>query len=113
MGRLRLLSLVVILALLLACLGISIIPLSHSSAAAPPSGVTFTNLENFNDYGQFGINDTLAVGSNSNLSAPVSSVSFGFPAAYNGHLVSESASLNNGPALSSSSLSSTVANNTL
>lgn len=102
------------LGVLLATSLLSISPYSfHSNASGSSTGVSFLNLENFNDYGQFGVNDTLEVGSGANLTSPVSSVSFGFPSAYNGHIFAQSASLNGGAPLSSTSILSSVSNNTL
>jgi hypothetical protein len=99
--------------MLLSTLIISMAPyfIHVNAVLASGGGTVLVNSENFNDYGQFGINDTLIVGRNSTQS--ISSVTFGFPSVYNGHIFAESATLNNGPPLNSSSITGSVANNVL
>ncbi len=105
-------SFLVMLLLLVSVTIFSLTPVfAHSDALATSAGVTLVNSESFNDYGQFGINDTLIVGSNATQS--FDSVTFGFPSVYNSHVFAESARVNNGPQLSSSSITSVVTNNTL
>jgi hypothetical protein len=83
----------------------------HSYAFTSPHGVTLVNSESFNDYGQFGVNDTIAVGSNA--SQTIGSITFGFPSAYNGHIFAESASLDKSTPINASAITSKVSNNIL
>ncbi len=83
---------------------------AHSNGSASGTGVSLVNLETFNDYGQFQVNDTLAV--NSTASGTVPSVTFGYPASYIGHIVELTAIMNNKVNVSSD-ISSSVQNNNL
>lgn len=99
-----------ILGLLSVCFAIPFYSRSYASTLAPPSsGVSLVNTESFNDYGQFAVNDTLTVGSNS--SSSVSAVTFGYPLNYNGHIFAEQALENGGPLLLSSANSGSSVNN--
>lgn len=108
----RIPSLLVVFLLLFAIFSIgSLAIFPHSNASTSSTGVSLTNLETFNDYGQFEVNDTLSV--NSNATSSLSSVTFGYPASYNGHLVELSANMNNNVAIPSSDISSSIQNQTL
>jgi hypothetical protein len=103
-------SLFVGLLLFLAVISIGSFPLyPHSNASASATGVSLTNLETFTNYGQFQVNDTLAL--SSNASATVPSVTFGYPASYNGHIVELSATMNRNKVLSASDISNSIQNN--
>lgn len=86
----------------------------HTAFAQSPTthqGYWLQNSLVFNTYGQFFVNETLNELQNS--TASVSSVTFGFPSAYNGHLVDETAFASTSSSRYNASISQSVNNNTL
>ncbi|MDG6999638.1 MAG: hypothetical protein JRN15_11035 [Nitrososphaerota archaeon] len=84
--------------------------LPHANASSSASGYSLLNLQTFNQYGQFSINETLT---GSNSSTPLSSVTFGFPASFQNHLVSPSSSASIGSSPIATNRSITVSNGTV
>jgi hypothetical protein len=105
-------SLLVVFLLFLAAISmIGSLPIfAHSNASSSATGISLVNLETFNDYGQFQVNDTLAI--NSTASGTVPSVTFGYPANYIGHIVEFVATMDNKVNVSSD-ISSSVQDNSL
>lgn len=100
--------------LFIASFSISVIPVSsHASASSTDyHGYSLVNLENFTDYGQFIVNDTLVV--QSNASQSLSSVTLGFPSLYNGHIFQLATNeMVGGASSSTASFSTSVVNQTL
>lgn len=89
----------------------------HAAIAQSPTSSTSHEgywLQNslvFNTYGQFLVNETLNELQNS--TASISSVTFGFPSAYNGHLMDETAFASSSGTRYNASISKAVSNNTL
>lgn len=88
--------------------------LTVQAASGPSSshdGYLLKNSLIFNTYGQFQVNETLIELSNSTTG--ISSVTFGFPSAFGGHSVAQSADVVSGGTKSEATISQSVSNNTL
>ncbi len=75
------------MALLVAFLAFSVIPVVFSAGATSPTtghGDWIKNIVTFNTYGQFSVNETLYQTTNS--SGSLSSFTLGFPSAFQGHI---------------------------
>lgn len=103
-----LVTLILLSTLVFCSTGSTLIP--HSGAASTASGYSLLNLQTFNQYGQFSINETLT---GSNASTPITAVTFGFPASFQPNLVSLSSSASVGSSQIATTTSSTVSNGTL
>ena len=57
---------------------------SHAASSSTRSGYIIKNIETFNAYGQFSVNETLL--ESTNASSGLSSFTLGFPSAYQGHM---------------------------
>jgi hypothetical protein len=82
---------------------------SHA-ASSTTSGYWLKNTVNFNLYGQFVVNETLY--QTSSAASGISSVTFGFPINYRGHIAAMSSSAISGSSTSQTSVSESVSNNT-
>ncbi len=109
-----LLTLGVLTFILLASLVLGGTALTVQAASGPSSshdGYLLKNSLIFNTYGQFQVNETLIELSNSTTG--ISSVTFGFPSAFGGHSVAQSADVVSGGTKSEATISQSVSNNTL
>jgi hypothetical protein len=92
----------------------SILPLaipSHAASSTSASGYWLKNTVNFNIYGQFVVNET--VHETPSATSGITSVTFGFPINYEGHIAAMSSSATSGGTTSQTSVSTSVSNNTL
>lgn len=85
-----------------------IIP-SHAVSSSAASGYSLASVQNYNSYGQFEVNETLL---GANNSTGLSSVTFGFPASYQSHLVGLSSNAEIGSNKIQTTTSTSVSNNT-
>jgi hypothetical protein len=106
-----LLTLLLLLLLLTGTIAGVVPILAHSNASSAPKGISLVNSEGFNDYGQFGVNDTVVVGTNTNQS--LSSVTFGFPSTYNGHVFAQSATLDKTTSIPATGIQTVLSGGTL
>ena len=60
-----------------------------ADSTSTPTGYSVTSFQGFNAYGQFAVNETL--NELANATSGVSSVTYGFPSAFAGHMVAQSA----------------------
>ena len=94
----RLFRVSLLVVLLFSCALVVVTPLHSINAAtgsqAPGSGFSINHYVQFNTYGQFSVNETL--NENSNSTTGVSTVTFGIPSAFAGHIVDLSAYAMNG-----------------
>ncbi len=103
-----LVALILFTTLLLGAFGSSLV--SHTSAQSSATGYSLDNIQTYNPYGQFQVNETLYGSSNATA---LSSVTFGFPSSYQAHLVALSAYADQGSTTVSTTTSTSVSNNTV
>jgi hypothetical protein len=84
---------------------------TFAQSASTHDGYWLRNSITFNTYGQFFVNETLNELQNSTTS--LSTVTFGFPSAYNGHLVDQTAFAYTSSSRYNASVSQALSNNTL
>ena len=89
---------------------VSGIHISHAATTSDASGYSLNSAQVYNAYGQFEVNETLKGASNSTA---LNSVTFGFPASYQAHLVMLSTNAELGSNSIQTSVSTNVSNNTL
>lgn len=90
---------------------ISVVPMTPSNATTgSPTGYSLSNVQSYNQYGQFVVNETLSGAGNS---TSLSSVTFGFPLSYQSNLVSLHSYARIGSTTVQTSTSTSVSNSTL
>lgn len=103
--------LMVLVTVLVLCNFVPLFSTSHASTGHQVSGYWLKSSVNFNTFGQFVVNETVYETTNS--TAGLSTVTFGFPSAFEGHIAALNHSASSGSSSLQTTVTSAVSNNTV